>query len=81
MDGSVGQLTVDFSSVHNLTVPGFEPKSGSVFTMPSLLGSVSLPLSAHPPLSPTQALSISFSLSQRKINVKKNFKYSLFTKG
>ena len=44
-------LTLDFGSGHDLTVRGFEPCVSSALTSRSLLGSLSLPLSALLPCS------------------------------
>ena len=52
---SVECLTLDFGSGHDLTVPEVEPPSGSVLTVQSLLGILSLSLS----LCPSPALSLS----------------------
>lgn len=49
MAQSVKCWILDFSSGHNLTVHEFEPASGSVLTVQSLLGILFLPLSLPSP--------------------------------
>ena len=51
MAQSVKHLTLDFGSGHDLRIHEFETLSGSVHTMWSLCGILSLPLSAPPLLS------------------------------
>ena len=62
MAQSVQRLTPDFGSGRDLTVRGIEPHVGVCTDSQSLLGILSLSLSA-PPL---RALSLSLSLSQNK---------------
>ena len=52
---------LDFGSGHDLTVPEFKPHMGSVLTVWSLLGILSLPLHLC-----ALSLSLSLSLSQNK---------------
>ena len=49
MAQSVKPLTLDFSSVHVLTVLSLSPTSGPVLAAQNLLGILSLPLSLPPP--------------------------------
>ena len=63
MAQSVKRQTLGLGSDHDLTVHEFEPMSGSALTGQNLLGILSLPLSALPPLS----LSLCFSLKINKL--------------
>ena len=59
---SVKCLTLDFGSDHDLMTHEIKPHMGSVLTAWSLLGILSLPLSAHPWL--VRVLSLSLKISK-----------------
>ena len=69
MTQSVKPLTLDFGSGHDLTVCEMEPALGSMLTVRSLLGILSLPLSLFHPHLHVHML----SLSQKNF-FKKNYK-------
>ena len=64
MAQSVGDLTLDFGSGHDLRVMGSSPASGSVLPAQSLVGILSVSLS----LSPPPLLVLSLSLKSKYVN-------------
>ena len=69
---SVKCPTLDFGSGHDLTILESSPRLGFALTARSLLGILSLPLSAPPLLVLFLSLSLSLSLS-KYINLKKKY--------
>ena len=63
---SVELSTLDFGSGHDLLVLSSSPESGSVLTVPSLLGILSLPRSLALPCSVSLSLKINLRINSKK---------------